>query len=164
MSTILLATLIAFVEPAAVHELFGEVVSIAVGDTLTVLDAEKVQHKIRLHGIDAPEKGQAFGTASRRALGDKVHCERVRVVWRENDRYGRILGEVYLGKRHINREMVADGLAWWYRKYAPKDRELEEAEVEARDERRGLWRDKEPVPPWEWRKQKRQTTGQSPTR
>ncbi len=141
-----------------VHELRGEVVAIADGDTLTVLDANKVQHKIRLAGIDAPEKKQAFGTAARKALGDKVHRNKVRVVWNEKDRYGRILGDVYLDDRHINREIVSEGAAWWYRKYAPKDRELERAETEARNDRRGLWKDDNPEPPWQWRKQKRAKT------
>jgi endonuclease YncB( thermonuclease family) len=161
MARILLVALLAFAKPEReLHELAGEVVAISDGDTLTVLDADKVQHKVRLAGIDAPEKGQAFGTAARQALADKVHRERVRVVWREKDRYGRILGDVHLAEgandRHINREMVADGFAWWYKKYAPKDRELEEAETEARKEGRGLWKDKDPVAPWEWRKEKRE--------
>lgn len=156
MTTLLLSLLLAFTEPKASHVIVGEVVAIADGDTLTVLDSEKVQHKIRLHGIDAPEKGQPFGTVARKAPGDKVHREQVRVAWKERDRYGRIVGDVYLDDRHINREMVADGFAWWYRKYAPKDLALENAESEVRKERRGLWRDREPVPPWEWRKSKRQ--------
>ena len=141
-----------------VHELRGEVVAIADGDTLTVLDGDKVQHTIRLAGIDAPEKGQAFGTVAGKALGDKVHWEKVRIVWREKDRYGRILGDVYLDDRHINREMVAEVFAWWYEKYAPKDRQLERTEAEPRKERRGLWKDDDPVPPWEWRKRKKETT------
>lgn len=144
--------------PAAVEAnvLTGKVIAIADGDTITVLDAEKTQHKIRLQGIDAPEKGQVFGTVARKALGDKVDAKSVRVTWKEKDRYGRIIGEVYLGERHINQEMVEDGLAWWYRKYAPKDRELEAGEKKAQDKKRGLWRDKAPVPPWEWRKLKRE--------
>ena len=138
-----------------VHELVGQVVAIADGDTLTLLDTDKVQHKIRLAGIDAPEKKQAFGTVARKALGDKVSREKVRIVWKQKDKYGRILGDVYLDDRNINREMVADGFAWWYRKYAPKDRELERAETEARKLRRGLWKDDNPDPPWEFRKRKK---------
>src|SRR6267378_4491443 len=76
---------------AKFHEFTGKVVHIADGDTLTVLDADNVQHKIRLHGIDAPEKGQAFGTKAKEALAEKVHEKTVRVVWKEKDKYGRIV-------------------------------------------------------------------------
>jgi endonuclease YncB( thermonuclease family) len=120
-----------------------------------VLDADQVQHKIRLHGIDAPEKAQAFGNKAKEALAGKVHEKTVRVVWKEKDRYGRIVGDVHLGDRNINVEMVHDGFAWWYRSFAPKSKELERAEAEARKERRGLWHDKEPEPPWEYRKKER---------
>lgn len=145
-----------FAEPdAKLHELTGKVVRIADGDTLTVLDGDNVQHKIRLHGIDAPEKGQAFGTKAKEALAGKVHEKTVRVVWKEKDRYGRIVGDVHLGDRKINIEMVHDGYAWWYRQYAPKSKTLEHAEEEAKKEKRGLWRDREPEPPWEYRKRER---------
>lgn len=147
-----------FAEPKAeFHELTGKVVHIADGDTLTVLDSDKVQHKIRLHGIDAPEKSQAFGTKAKEALAEKVHEKAVRVVWKEKDQYGRIVGDVNLGDRNINIEMVHDGFAWWYRTYAPKSKLLEQAEAEAKKEKRGLWRDKNPEPPWEFRRQERDT-------
>jgi len=102
---------------ATVHadEIRGKVVGIADGDTITVLDAGKVQHKIRLEGIDAPEKGQAFGTKSKEKMSEKVGEKEVVVRWSKKDRYGRILGDVYLGDRHINLEMVQDGLAWHYK-------------------------------------------------
>ena len=135
-------------------EIKGKVVSIADGDTVTVLDAEKVQHKIRLHGIDAPEKSQAFGTKSKERLSEKIGEKEVVVKWKEKDRYGRVLGEIYLGDRHINLEMVQDGLAWHYKQYS-KSKELAQAEVEARNAKTGLWADKSPVPPWEFRKKER---------
>ena len=142
---------------ASLHadELRGKVVSIADGDTITVLDAEKVQHKIRLQGIDAPEKKQAFGAKSKERMSEKVGGEEVVVQWKEKDRYGRILGEVMLDKRHINLEMVQDGLAWHYTNYS-KSKELAKAEAEARMGKKGLWVDKEPVPPWEFRKTERE--------
>jgi endonuclease YncB( thermonuclease family) len=143
-------------QDAKFHELTGKVVHIADGDTLTVLDADKVQHKIRLHGIDAPEKGQAFGNKAKEALGEKAHEKYVRVVWKEKDKYGRIVGDVHLGNRNINLEMVREGWAWWYRRYAPKSKALEDAETEARKEKRGLWHDKNPEAPWEYRKQERE--------
>lgn len=137
------------------EEIRGKVVGIADGDTITVLDAGKVQHKIRLEGIDAPEKGQAFGTKSREAMSEKVGGEEVVVRWEKKDRYGRILGDVYLGDRHINLEMVQDGLAWHYKQYS-KAKELADAEDEARKAKKGLWVDKQPVPPWEFRKRERE--------
>ena len=109
-------------------ELRGKVVSIADGDTITVLDSAKVQHKIRLQGIDAPEKKQAFGTKSKERMSEKVGGEEVVVQWKEKDRYGRILGEVMVDNRHINLEMVQDGMAWHYTTYS-KSKELAKAEA-----------------------------------
>ena len=159
MNTFLVWLLISIASPE-VKELTGKVVSITDGDTLTVLDDSKVQHKIRLQGIDAPEKSQAFGNVARKTLGDKVHNRQVRVSWKEKDRYGRIIGEMYVDDRHINVEMVEEGVAWWYEKYAPNDRQLQQAEKKAREAKRGLWSDKAPVAPWEFRASKRSTTGQ----
>ena len=75
--------------------------------------------------------------------------------WKKKDRYGRIIGEVMIGSRHINLEMVQDGMAWHYKQYS-KSKELAEAEDLARKEKKGLWVDKEPVPPWEFRKTERE--------
>ena len=136
-------------------EIQGKVVSVAIGDTVSVLDDEKVQHKIRLQGIDAPEKGQAFGAKSRERLSEKIGEKEVGVQWNEKDRYGRVLGEIYLGDRHINLEMVQDGLAWHYKQYS-KSKELAQAEETARNAKVGLWVDKEPVTPWEFRKKERE--------
>lgn len=137
------------------EEIRGKVVSIADGDTITVLDAEKVQHKIRLEGIDAPEKGQAFGTKAKEKMSELVGEKDVVVTWEKKDRYGRILGDVHLGDRLINLEMVQDGLAWHYKQYS-KSKELAEAENEARKAKKGLWGDKSPEPPWEFRKKGRE--------
>lgn len=149
------AVLLAFVASLQADEIRGKVVSIADGDTITVLDADKVQHKIRLQGIDAPEKKQAFGTKSKELMGEKVAGQEVVVTWTEKDRYGRVLGEVMIGTRHINLEMVQEGMAWHYKQYS-KSKELAAAEDEARMAKKGLWADKEPVPPWEFRKQERE--------
>jgi endonuclease YncB( thermonuclease family) len=155
-SRILIVALALFPEPAPdFHELTGKVVHIADGDTLTILDADKMQHKIRLHGIDAPESKQAFGTKAKEALASKIHEKTVRIVWKEKDQYGRIVGDVHLGDRNINIEMVRDGFAWWYKTYAPKSKTLEAAEEEAQKAKRGLWHDKNPEPPWEFRKKER---------
>lgn len=151
------APLLLLLITANVHaeEIRGKVVSIADGDTITVLDAEKVQHKIRLEGIDAPEKGQAFGTKAKEKMSELVGEKDVVVRWEKKDRYGRILGDVHLGDRHINLEMVQEGLAWHYKQYS-KSKVLAEAEDEARKAKKGLWADKSPEPPWEFRKKGRE--------
>ena len=132
----------------------GKVVRIADGDTLTVLDSANVQHKIRLAGIDAPEKGQAFGTKAREQLAGKVFGQVVRVEVIDVDRYRREVGRIYVGDRFINLEMVRDGFAWRYVQY-DRPGEFTAAETDAREHRRGLWADPNPVAPWEWRRQKR---------
>ena len=138
----------------------GTVVRITDGDTVVVLDANKVQYKIRLVGIDAPEKKQAFGKKSKENLSKLVAGKYVVVEYDKLDRYKRVLGKILLSGEDMNLEQVSSGLAWHYKKYQSEqskaDRiEYSEAEVDARDARRGLWQDPEPIPPWEYRKSKR---------
>lgn len=128
----------------------GTAVGITDGDTITVLDAYNEQHKIRLDGIDAPETKQAYGTRAKQALSAKVYNQRVRVEWRERDKYQRIVGRVYVDSRPINREMVEDGWAWHFKKYS-RDEILADAERSARASQKGLWADPHPIPPWEFR-------------
>ena len=91
----------------------------------------------------------------RRALAALVQEQTVGVVIVETDDYGRTVGTLYRGDTNINLAMVNDGHAWWYRYYAPHERNLEAAEKDARLNRRGLWRQDGPVPPWEWRRGRR---------
>jgi|HubBroStandDraft_6_1064221.scaffolds.fasta_scaffold363852_2 micrococcal nuclease len=142
------------------YPIAGRVVAIADGDTLTLLDAARVRHRIRLAEIDAPEKAQPFGTVARENLASKVFGKLVRVEVVDVDAYHREVGRIYLGERLINREMVQDGLAWDYRAY-DRAGEFSSAELDARRHRRGLWADPRPVPPWEWRREKHHP---SPTR
>ena len=128
----------------------GKVVSIADGDTITVLDENKKQNKVRLNGIDAPEKKQAFGTKSKARLGELVAGKDVVVDWKEKDKYGRIVGQVHQGSLDVNLQMVKEGLAWHYKKYS-KSEDLSRAEAEAKAGKKGLWADPNPVPPWEFR-------------
>lgn len=151
---IALALLGSVTAAADIKEIIGKVVGVNDGDTLTVLAASKVQYKIRLQGIDAPEKAQAFGEKSKQALSEMVFGKTVKVESRGTDRYDRTLGEVFVGTNWINRAMVEQGWAWHYIKYS-KLAELSKAEQEAKQRQLGLWSDKEPVPPWEFRKQKR---------
>lgn len=134
----------------------GKVVRVADGDTITVLDAQMQQHKIRLAGIDAPERRQAFGQRSREFLASLVAAQQVEVETEKTDKYGRSVGKVLLQGRDVNLAVVAAGLAWHYKEYeseqSPADRLLySNAEQEARDLRKGLWVDPAPEAPWDWR-------------
>jgi endonuclease YncB( thermonuclease family) len=145
---------------AQAETLTGYVVKIADGDTLTVLDALKQQHRIRLAGIDAPERKQAFGTASRQHLASLAFRRVVTVEWHKRDRYQRILAKVLVDGHDVNLEQIRAGMAWHYRRYAsgqlPADRGLyEEAEKLASLSAIGLWRDRAPVPPWDFRRKYR---------
>lgn len=136
--------------------ILGKVVRVADGDTLTVLDAQMQQHKIRLAGIDAPERRQAFGQRSREFLASLVAAQQVEVETEKTDKYGRSVGKVLLQGRDVNLAVVAAGLAWHYKEYeseqGPSDRMLyANAEQEARNLRKGLWADPYPEAPWDWR-------------
>jgi endonuclease YncB( thermonuclease family) len=121
--------------PQQPTSLQGKVIAIADGDTLAVL-VDRTQHRIRLHGIDSPEKGQAFGNKARQALAGMVFGKPVQVRVTDKDRYGRLVGVVTIGDQSVNHALVAAGWAWWYRKYAPDDKQLAKAEAEARAEAR----------------------------
>ncbi len=109
--------------------------------------------RIRLHGIDCPEKRQPFGNRAKQFASALVFGKTVTVNVLDVDRYGRTVGEVILPDGQVlNHELVRAGLAWWYRRYAPDDDTLAQLEADARAAKRGLWADAEPVPPWEWRR------------
>ena len=132
------------------------VVGITDGDTVTLLlddDERPLQARLRLTEIDTPERAQPWGTRARQALAEKVFRQRVRIAFAGEDRYGRMLGKIYLGGRDINREMVREGHAWAYRKYLSDDSLLED-ERRARLSGAGLWSlpQAQHVPPWEWRR------------
>ena len=126
----------------------GKVVSIHDGDTITILQ-NKQQIKVRLFGIDAPELKQPYGKKSKQFLANLIAGQIVEVEENGKDRYKRTIGIVYLGNTDINAQMVANGYAWVYRKFLKK---YAPQESKAKSQRLGLWRDKEPIPPWEWRK------------
>jgi endonuclease YncB( thermonuclease family) len=137
--------------------LMGRIVGVSDGDTVTLLDANQRQYKIRLTGIDAPEKKMPFGQRSKEHLSDLIFNKDVQVETEKLDRYGRTLGKILFDRKDINMAMVNAGLAWHYKKYqndqSRSDRLLyAHAEDQARQQRIGLWRDPNPTPPWEWRK------------
>lgn len=132
-------------------QITGKVVRVADGDTLTVRTATGEQTKIRLFGIDAPERSQAFGRKSQQSLADLVAGRDITIAIEDEDQYGRLVGVIYRDDTNVNTAMLEQGMAWVYRRYND-DPEWIELETRARDERRGLWRDPNPVPPHEWRK------------
>jgi len=103
-----------------------------------------------LSEIDAPEHGQEFGEKSKEALADLVFKKDVRVVTHGEDRYGRTIGDVFVGQTNVNEKMVEDGWAWNFLKYS-KSQRLADLEKEARDAKKGLWAGKSPVAPWDYR-------------
>ena len=152
MKPILLLLLATLTAQAATFT--GKVVGVSDGDTITVLAAGNKQFKIRLLAIDTPEGGQAYGDKAKQALSKKVFGQFVQVHWEKQDQYKRVLGNITIGKRWINYEMVAEGWAWHYKQY-DKDKRFAEAETKAKAARRGLWADRNPVAPWDWRKEKK---------
>ena len=154
MRTLLLFILILLLS-SPVLALTGRVVNVADGDTVTILDANKRQNKIRLYGIDCPEKKQAFGQRARQFLAGMIAGKTVDISDMGPDRYGRTVGLIELDGISVNREMVKNGFAWVYRQYCkiPECRSWIQDEDMARNARLGLWQDWQPVPPWEWRQQ-----------
>ena len=138
----------------AISQLTGRVVGITDGDTFTLLDSNKNQVKIRLHGIDAPEKGQPFSTQSKKYLSELLYLKQVSILSSGTDRYGRTLGIVKVGNTVINEQLLAAGMAWHFKKYDSR-KDWARLEEKARSARVGLWVDKDPVAPWEWRKLKK---------
>lgn len=148
---LLLYSLCAVQVDAGPVEFQARVIRIADGDTLTVL-FQKRPVRLRLLGVDAPEVRQAYGNRARRFAASLVFGKTVTVRAISNDRYGRKLVTIILPDgRNLNHELVRAGFAWWFRRYAPGDRELERLEARARGERVGLWQDTNPTPPWEFR-------------
>ena len=134
-------------------ELIGKVVKVSDGDTVTILTSDKTQHKIRLNDIDAPEKKQAFGNKSKDNLAKYIAGKTVTVEYQKKDKYKRVLGTIYYNNTDINLQQVKDGYAWVYKKYS-NNQTYYKAEKVARDKKVGLWVDKNPLEPWEFRKKK----------
>lgn len=149
MKRILLLILLLCTTAFAGDHIQGEVIKVIDGDTITV-KTKKKEVKIRLYGIDAPEKKQDYGKKSTRLLDKLIDNEKVQVYVVDTDRYGRAVGKVFFEGEYINAVMVRKGAAWHYKKYS-KDIELAIAEEWARQEREGLWREDNPTAPWDYR-------------
>ena len=154
INRLLLPLLLLFTLSAQAETLEGKVIKIADGDTLTLLTSANKQIKIRLAGIDTPEKKQPFGKRAKQALANLAFQKQALVEVETKDRYGRTVGTVFVGSQNLNAELVRQGMAWVYRKYTDDER-LYALESEAKQAKRGLWLDENPIPPWEWRKGKR---------
>ncbi len=164
-AAIVLLTLLVASGSVNAHTINGEVVAIADGDTITIIDIAGTRHKVRLAGIDAPELGQPGGYRSKESLSRLVHERTVRVEWKKKDQYGRVVGKVWVAPAdcpHCGTTIDAGlaqlmlGRAWWFRRFASEqsaeDRgRYEFSEAEARGRKAGLWNYGKPVPPWEWR-------------
>ena len=151
----LLGALVA--QPAQAEQRRGKVVGVTDGDTLTLLDEQRQQHRIRLDGIDAPERSQPFGQRARQSLASMAHGREAVAECPKTDRYGRPVCRVVVDGVDVGLEQVRRGLAWHYVRYAreqsPEARvEYARAEQHARGERSGLWSYRDPTPPWDYRR------------
>lgn len=150
---VLFVLVLAFSGIATAAALTGKVVAIADGDTLTLLTPERQQVKVRLAEIDTPERAQPYGTRARQALSDLAFGKQATIQSHEKDRYGRVVGRVFVNGLDVNRELVSLGAAWVYRRYN-HDKSLLSVEADARAAKRGLWSlpEAERVEPWNWRR------------
>lgn len=150
-----LSALVSLLLPAVAETLLGHCVGVADGDTCTLLltqpDGAKKTERIRFHGIDAPESHQAYGQAAKRFVSELIYDKDIRVEVQTRDKYGRLVGKIFVGDTNVNLAVVQAGYAWWYRQYGAGETAIAEAEKEARDARRGLWQDAAPVAPWDFR-------------
>lgn len=139
--------------------LFCLVVAIADGDTLTARCGEPgayEQVKVRIAGIDAPEKAQPFGQRSRQALADLCHRETATIRVTTKDRYGRTVADVECQGQDVGRTQVAAGLAWVFDRYSEGYEDLYPLQRDAKAYRRGIWSEFAPVAPWAYRARKRE--------
>ena len=139
------------VEHGMADDFKGEVIRVLDGDTIEVLH-EKKPERIRLYGIDCPEKGQAFGQKAKQATSSLLFGKDVRIESHGRDKHRRTLGTVFNGDLNVNQELVREGWCWWFRKFVPKDKKLKQLEQEAKEAKKGLWTDPNPVPPWLYRR------------
>ena len=142
--------------PLTAHAWVAKVVSVTDGDTIKVYNAAQGQVKIRLYGIDTPEKGQPYGHAAGEYLASLIAGATVDIETVTKDRYGRTVGIVTDDGSNINQEMIWSGYAWVYRRYCDKPfcNFWLNLEDEAKIGKSGLWQEPNPIPPWEWRRRK----------
>jgi micrococcal nuclease len=142
--------------PASCREeaITGKAVRISDGDTFVLLTGNNIQVKIRLYGVDAPEKSQDFGNVSKEYLGKLLQNKDIVVISKGKDKYGRVIGLVSVGSVNVNEEMLKAGLVWHFKKY-DSNPAWTSLEQKARAQRIGLWIQPNAIPPWEFRDQKK---------
>jgi endonuclease YncB( thermonuclease family) len=160
LATVLVALCAIAPAAASAAELDGTVVAISDGDTLTLIGTDKRQHRIRLDGIDAPERTQPYGQRARQSLAQLAYGRAAIVNCPKVDRYGREVCRVTIDGVDVGLEQIRRGLAWHYVKYAHEQRAVDraryaQAESEARARSAGLWSFEDPVPPWDYRRGER---------
>lgn len=133
----------------------GKVIKITDGDTITILEENGDKTRVRFYGIDAPEKKQDYGIKSLNVLKKLIDKKEIEIEIKNKDQYGRIVGVVYYDKININLYMLETGNAWWYKQYSKHNIEFKIAEEKAKSEKIGLWKEKNPTPPWIYRKEKK---------
>lgn len=147
--------------PKITEELTGKVIGVSDGDTIKVL-VNREQVTVRLEGIDAPEAKQSFGTKSKQALSEMIFGKTIVVKKTGDDRFGRTLGFILLGDTDVNAKMIQDGWAWHFKKYNDEER-LSKLEQEARESKRGLWAESDPLAPWDYRARQKKSGGEPAT-
>jgi endonuclease YncB( thermonuclease family) len=176
MKTLFAICLLLISHASTAEIITGKVIKVTDGDTVDILDANFTKHHVRLNGIDAPEKDQPFGRRAQQKLSELVFGKQVEFDWVKTDHRDRPVGEVYVAPVGCSTcdktvdagfEVVNAGLAWHYKEYqrnqTPEDRvKYAEAEDRSRAAQTGLWIDPNPVPPWEWRKAKREAYKKKP--
>lgn len=135
-------------------QLTGKVVRILDGDTFVLLTQDTMQVKVRLYGIDCPEKKQPFGQKAKQFTSDMIFGKQVKVDEKGKDRYGRLIGMTYINGKCLNEELLKSGLAWHYVQYDKNNPKWEALQAKAKSQKVGLWCEKDCVAPWEWRKGK----------
>ncbi|MDU1889620.1 MAG: thermonuclease family protein [Dysgonomonas sp.] len=150
MLKLIFITCILLIKPS-VQFFTGYIVRVIDGDTVVLLTEDKKQVKIRLDGIDCPEKAQDYGNKATLYIRELCYNKEVKVLKTGTDRYGRILGVLYIDSINVNEALIRHGLAWHYKRYSNSLR-LDSLEQLARKEKLNLWKMPNPIPPWEYRK------------
>lgn len=156
------AVFIAAAPGLSAEEISGKVVAVIDGDTFDIQDDSKTVVLIRMNAVDAPEYKQPYGEKAQQFLAERIRGKVVRIECHGKDRFGRTLGTVFVDGKNVNRELVDEGLAWYYRRF-DQSKDLEDAETAARKARKGLWADEAPLPPWDWRRVNRRPASGLPT-
>ncbi|MDR2206473.1 MAG: thermonuclease family protein [Flavobacteriaceae bacterium] len=132
----------------------GKIVGIKDGDTVVILVDGNVQKILRLAEVDCPKSGQPFGNNAKQFTSGEIYGKIIEYVQTDTDQYGRIITEIYYDDgKYLSAELIKSGLGWWYYHYSD-NKELGELEKTAREQKIGLWQDKNAVAPWEWRRKK----------